>query len=114
MDRNIFEKDHNMFRDTVRKFVEKEIAPFHAEWEKAGIVPRELWEKAGFSSLEPAFFFVFDAPFPPRLTAIFPTLCNYYVTGGLLCIFPPRGMEQTEQTDQDKLITYKATRPAVA
>lgn len=47
MERTIFEKEHQMFRDAVRKFVDKEIAPYHAEWEKAGIVPRELWLKAG-------------------------------------------------------------------
>lgn len=47
MKRTIFEDEHNMFRDAVRKFVEQEIAPHHEEWEKAGIVPRELWQKAG-------------------------------------------------------------------
>src|SRR3546814_15382117 len=36
-----------MWRDSVRKFVEKEIVPFHDQWEKEGIVPRELWLKAG-------------------------------------------------------------------
>ncbi len=47
MKRTIFDADHDAFRDTVRTFCEKEIAPHHAEWEKAGIVPREVWEKAG-------------------------------------------------------------------
>jgi alkylation response protein AidB-like acyl-CoA dehydrogenase len=47
MKRNIFESDHDAFRDTVRSFCEKEIAPHHDEWEKAGIVPREIWTKAG-------------------------------------------------------------------
>lgn len=36
-----------MWRETVRKFIEKEIVPFHEQWEKDGIVPRELWLKAG-------------------------------------------------------------------
>jgi long-chain-acyl-CoA dehydrogenase len=36
-----------MFRDAVRRFVEKEIVPYHDQWEKDGIVPRELWLKAG-------------------------------------------------------------------
>lgn len=40
-----------MFRDTVRKFVEKEVVPYHAQWEKDGIVPRELWLKAGAQGL---------------------------------------------------------------
>ncbi len=45
--RNLFEDEHLMFRDAVRKFIEKEVAPYHKDWEKAGIVPRELWHKAG-------------------------------------------------------------------
>jgi alkylation response protein AidB-like acyl-CoA dehydrogenase len=35
----------------VRKFIEKEIAPHHAQWERDGIVPRELWLKAGEAGL---------------------------------------------------------------
>lgn len=40
-----------MWRETVRRFVEAEIVPFHAQWEKDGIVPRELWLKAGAAGL---------------------------------------------------------------
>jgi alkylation response protein AidB-like acyl-CoA dehydrogenase len=47
MKRTIFEADHDAFRDTVRTFCEKEIAPYHEQWEKDSIVPRELWLKAG-------------------------------------------------------------------
>ncbi len=47
MKRTIFDADHEAFRDTVRTFCEKEIAPHHDQWEKDGIVPREVWEKAG-------------------------------------------------------------------
>ena len=47
MKRTIFDADHDAFRETVRTFAEKEIAPYHEQWEKDGIVPRELWEKAG-------------------------------------------------------------------
>lgn len=47
IERSIFAPEHDMWRDSVRKFVEKEIVPFHDEWEKDGIVPRELWLKAG-------------------------------------------------------------------
>lgn len=36
-----------MFRDAFRSFIDKEISPFHADWEKEGIVPRSLWQKAG-------------------------------------------------------------------
>lgn len=47
MKRTIFDADHESFRDTVRTFCEKEVAPHHDQWEKDGIVPREVWEKAG-------------------------------------------------------------------
>ncbi len=42
-----FTKEHEEFRDLVRNFVENEIVPYHSKWEKEGIVPREIWEKAG-------------------------------------------------------------------
>jgi alkylation response protein AidB-like acyl-CoA dehydrogenase len=45
--RNIFEDEHNMFRDAFRRFVEKEIVPHHEKWEEDGIVPREIWLQAG-------------------------------------------------------------------
>lgn len=47
IERSLFTPEHDMWRDTVRRFVEKEIVPFHAQWERDGIVPRELWLKAG-------------------------------------------------------------------
>jgi alkylation response protein AidB-like acyl-CoA dehydrogenase len=47
MKRELFDKEHEMFRNVFRHFVEKEIVPFHAEWEQDGIVPRDLWLKAG-------------------------------------------------------------------
>jgi long-chain-acyl-CoA dehydrogenase len=39
--------EHLMFRDAVKKFIAKEITPYHEQWERDGIVPRELWRKAG-------------------------------------------------------------------
>ena len=42
-----FDEEHRMFRDSMRKFVEREIVPHHGQWEKDGVVPRELWRKAG-------------------------------------------------------------------
>ncbi len=47
MDRTLFQEEHNIFRDAVRKFLEKEVVPFHEQWEKDGICPRELYQKAG-------------------------------------------------------------------
>ena len=47
MDRTIFEEEHNMFRDSVRKFVEQELVPHHEQWEKDGKVSRDVWLRAG-------------------------------------------------------------------
>ena len=45
--RQIFSPDHELFRATVRRFIEENVTPFHAQWEKDGQVPAELWLKAG-------------------------------------------------------------------
>ncbi|MET8050779.1 acyl-CoA dehydrogenase family protein [Streptosporangium sp. NPDC005286] len=47
MQRDLFEEEHQLFRETVREFLAREVAPHHAQWEKDGIVPREVWKKAG-------------------------------------------------------------------
>src|SRR6202162_1144736 len=49
--RSLFREEHEIFRSSVRKFVEREIVPFHAQWEQDGVVPRELWLKAGAAGL---------------------------------------------------------------
>ncbi len=49
MQRTIFTDEHDMFRDAFRRFVDKEITPNIVEWDKAGIVPRELFTAAGAS-----------------------------------------------------------------
>lgn len=49
--RELFNEDHEAFRDTVRRFIEHEIAPHHAQWEDSGVVPRDLWLKAGAAGL---------------------------------------------------------------
>ena len=38
--------DHIAFRDTVRRFVEREIEPYAHSWDEAGEFPRALYEKA--------------------------------------------------------------------
>ncbi len=49
--RSLYDSEHNAFRLSVRAFCEKQIAPFHAEWEKAGLVDRSLWLEAGKQGL---------------------------------------------------------------
>jgi alkylation response protein AidB-like acyl-CoA dehydrogenase len=49
--RKVLREDHEMFRDQVRRFVDREIVPFHAEWEHQGFVPKSVWQKAGQEGL---------------------------------------------------------------
>lgn len=49
--RDIFNEDHEIFRANCRKFFEKEIAPYHEQWEEDGQVSRECWKKAGEAGL---------------------------------------------------------------
>ena len=55
--RDLFETEHEDFRRSVRTFMEKEVAPNTEKWDAAGIVPRELWLKAGEAGL-----LCFDVP----------------------------------------------------
>ena len=47
IERTLFSSDHEAFRDSFTRFIEKEIAPFHAQWEDQGYVDRAVWNKAG-------------------------------------------------------------------
>ncbi|MFN0029451.1 MAG: acyl-CoA dehydrogenase family protein [Acidimicrobiales bacterium] len=57
MQRTIHEADHELFRQSFRAFVAKEMLPHFADWEAAGIVDRELFKRAG-----DAGFLCMDAP----------------------------------------------------
>lgn len=45
--RTLFSAEHEAFREQVRRFCEREIAPHHAQWEQAHGVPRTTWRAAG-------------------------------------------------------------------
>ena len=49
--RNVYREDHEMFRSSVRRFLERECVPRQAQWDKAGQVDRETWLKAGREGL---------------------------------------------------------------
>jgi acyl-CoA dehydrogenase len=55
--RPTYNEEHEMYRESVQRFIAKEITPFHHQWEKQGVVPRELWQKAGAAG-----FLVSNAP----------------------------------------------------
>lgn len=47
LQRNIFSEDHEIFRRSVRKFLEDEMVPHHDRWEEQGYVDRDAWARAG-------------------------------------------------------------------
>lgn len=47
VERTLFSEEHELFRESVRRFMERELAPHHDAWEEAGEVPRWAWKKAG-------------------------------------------------------------------
>ena len=47
IERTLFSADHEAFRDSFRRFMDKEIAPHHEAWEEQGYVDRAVWDKAG-------------------------------------------------------------------
>jgi acyl-CoA dehydrogenase len=47
IERTLFSGEHEAFRDAFRRFIAREVAPFHAQWEEQGYVDRALWHKAG-------------------------------------------------------------------
>ena len=49
--RSIFTEEHELFREQVRRFCEKEVAPHIRDWERAGATPRAFWRKCGENGL---------------------------------------------------------------
>jgi acyl-CoA dehydrogenase len=41
------QEEHQIFRESLRKFLEKEAYPFYAQWEEERLVPRTFWRKMG-------------------------------------------------------------------
>ena len=51
MTATFFDQEHEDFRASVRAFLQREVVPFHDQWEKDGQVDREVWTKAGAAGL---------------------------------------------------------------
>jgi alkylation response protein AidB-like acyl-CoA dehydrogenase len=52
-----YDSEHQAFRTSVKTFMQREVVPFHADWEKAGMVDRAVWIAAGKQG-----FLGFEAP----------------------------------------------------
>ncbi len=51
MEQRLYETEHEDFRQLCRTFLAREAVPHHEEWERAGIVDRDVWRKAGAAGL---------------------------------------------------------------
>ena len=51
IERTLFGEAHAIFRDTVRRFYEREIVPHREAWERDGVISREAWRRAGETGL---------------------------------------------------------------
>jgi acyl-CoA dehydrogenase len=47
MKRSFLNKEHEMFRKSLRKFLEKEAYPYYEQWEKDRMIPRSFWRRMG-------------------------------------------------------------------
>lgn len=110
-----------LFRDNVRKFFEKEVAPFYEQWEKNEITPREIWNKLGENGLlcvdVPEQYGGFGASF--RLSAVVVEEASRLGFGGLASnisvhsdIVAPYilhlGTEEQKQTWLPKMVSGEA------
>jgi acyl-CoA dehydrogenase len=51
VERDIFTGEHEAFRDLVRSFIAKEVTPHYDQWERDGVVSRDVWLAAGQAGL---------------------------------------------------------------
>jgi alkylation response protein AidB-like acyl-CoA dehydrogenase len=57
MQRDLYESEHDMFRDSFRRFLEKEVVPRASEFERDGIMDRAIFARAGAAG-----FLAMEAP----------------------------------------------------
>ncbi|MCX5866037.1 MAG: acyl-CoA dehydrogenase family protein [Proteobacteria bacterium] len=56
MELKIFNEEHEIYRRTVRQFMEKEVKPHVDEWREKELLPREIWRKMGEQGFLGAYF----------------------------------------------------------
>ncbi len=47
INRTLFNGEHYLFRDNLKRFLAREVLPYHSQWEERGYVSREIWNRAG-------------------------------------------------------------------
>ncbi|MEZ5566363.1 MAG: acyl-CoA dehydrogenase family protein [Gammaproteobacteria bacterium] len=51
MERHHLESEHHIFRESVRRFFQKEVEPHRERWHAAGLIDREIYQKGGAQGL---------------------------------------------------------------
>lgn len=51
MERELYDQDHEAYRDVVREFIRREVSPYKDEWDDAGSIPREVYRAAAEQGL---------------------------------------------------------------
>jgi alkylation response protein AidB-like acyl-CoA dehydrogenase len=51
LSRAVFKEEHRIYRESVRRYLENEVAPHYEAWERAGEAPRSFWHDAGAAGL---------------------------------------------------------------
>ena len=51
LSRSIFQEEHHIFRESVRRFLERTVVPHYPQWEREGRIPRSFWNDAGAAGL---------------------------------------------------------------
>jgi alkylation response protein AidB-like acyl-CoA dehydrogenase len=51
LDRNLYEEDHEQFRELAAEFDAREVAPYYQQWDEKHMMPGELWSAAGGQGL---------------------------------------------------------------
>ncbi|MHB1220341.1 MAG: acyl-CoA dehydrogenase family protein [Alphaproteobacteria bacterium] len=51
LSRAIFQEEHHIFRESVRRFLERTVVPHYPQWERGGRIPRSFWHDAGAAGL---------------------------------------------------------------
>ena len=60
--RDLYDDDHEAFRESIASFVDNEMVPNYLDWEAAGLAPRELFADAGPSKDAERHYRIFRFP----------------------------------------------------
>ncbi|MCW3472812.1 acyl-CoA dehydrogenase family protein [Rhodococcus pyridinivorans] len=51
MQRSLYDKEHELYRESVRAFLEREVAPYQEQWDRDGMIDRSVFARAAKSGI---------------------------------------------------------------